>query len=550
MCRWSASWSGSWGAGSGRCAFPDTRRHDRGPYRPARAQAVPHRRRGTVAFFRVARRGARRGADRRDRHRRGAGRPRRAGDHRDDPEMDAAARAGLRAQHRDELFGDGDRHRGRRAARSGADLALAAGARLVLVRDAVLPQLAVAGAAVLLHAAAAVRGAHRQRDRAVAGLAQVDHRPVAAGDGQRLRAGARRGALDPLSAVGSRGVARDVARPDAAHGHPAAMHQAHDAAVDEPVCDPHRGDAAHVGGRRERGDDLDRRYPLGGSAHRAARADVPLSAALVLPLLLPDRARDARARKALPGAVMWTPDQPLVSLKNVHKTFNALTVLKGVSLDVMKGQVICIIGPSGSGKSTLLRCINALVPIDSGSILVEGQEVNDQKLDKLALRRKVGMVFQQYNLFPHKTALENVMMAPVHVLKRDKREVEVQALALIKKVRLEGKESAYPGELSGGQQQRIAIARSLAMNPDVMLFDEVTAALDPETVKGVLVTIRELAEDGMTCMIVTHEMGFAREVANQIYFTDGAIRVDHGPPKEFFASPRDPRTRQFLDQIL
>jgi polar amino acid transport system ATP-binding protein len=248
--------------------------------------------------------------------------------------------------------------------------------------------------------------------------------------------------------------------------------------------------------------------------------------------------------------MVWTPDQPLVSLKDVHKTFHALTVLKGISLDVMKGQVICIIGPSGSGKSTLLRCINALVPIESGSILVEGQEVNDPKLDKLALRRKVGMVFQQYNLFPHRTALENVMMAPVHVLKRDKREVEAQALSLIKKVRLEGKESAYPGELSGGQQQRIAIARSLAMNPDVMLFDEVTAALDPETVKGVLVTIRELAEDGMTCMIVTHEMGFAREVANEVYFTDGGILVEHGPPKQFFSQPRDPRTRQFLDQIL
>jgi polar amino acid transport system ATP-binding protein len=248
--------------------------------------------------------------------------------------------------------------------------------------------------------------------------------------------------------------------------------------------------------------------------------------------------------------MVWTPDQPLVSLKDVHKRFNALTVLKGVSLDVMKGQVICIIGPSGSGKSTLLRCVNALVPIESGSILVEGQEVNDPRLDKLALRRKVGMVFQQYNLFPHKTALENVMMAPVHVLKRDKREVEAQALALIRKVRLEGKESAYPGELSGGQQQRIAIARSLAMNPDVMLFDEVTAALDPETVKGVLVTIRELAEDGMTCMIVTHEMGFAREVANEVYFTDGGILVEHGPPKQFFSAPRDPRTRQFLDQIL
>jgi len=248
--------------------------------------------------------------------------------------------------------------------------------------------------------------------------------------------------------------------------------------------------------------------------------------------------------------MMWTPDQPLVRLADVHKTFGTLTVLNGVSMDVMKGEVICIIGPSGSGKSTLLRCVNALVPIDRGSILVEGQEVNDPKLDKLALRRKVGMVFQQYNLFPHKTALENVMMAPIHVLKRDRKEVETQALGLIRKVRLQGKEQSYPGELSGGQQQRIAIARSLAMNPDVMLFDEVTAALDPETVKDVLVTIRELAEDGMTCMIVTHEMGFARELAHQVYFTDGGVLVEHGPPKQFFASPRDPRTRQFLDQIL
>jgi polar amino acid transport system ATP-binding protein len=246
----------------------------------------------------------------------------------------------------------------------------------------------------------------------------------------------------------------------------------------------------------------------------------------------------------------WTPDQPLVRLQDVRKTFGALTVLNGVSMEVMKGQVICIIGPSGSGKSTLLRCVNALVPIDSGSILVEGQEVNDPKLDKLALRRKVGMVFQQYNLFPHKTALDNVMMAPVHVLKRDKREVERQAHALIAKVRLQGKEGHYPGELSGGQQQRIAIARSLAMNPDIMLFDEVTAALDPETVKDVLVTIRELAEDGMTCMIVTHEMGFAREVADQVYFTDGGVLVEHAPPKEFFANPKDARTKRFLDQIL
>ncbi|MFQ5985118.1 MAG: amino acid ABC transporter ATP-binding protein [Alphaproteobacteria bacterium] len=246
----------------------------------------------------------------------------------------------------------------------------------------------------------------------------------------------------------------------------------------------------------------------------------------------------------------WTPDQPILSLKEVRKSFDALEVLKSVSFDVAKSEVICVIGPSGSGKSTLLRCINALIPIDSGSILVEGQEVHDPNLDKLELRKKVGMVFQQYNLFPHKTALENVMMAPIHVLKRDKQEVEERAYRLLKKVRLEGKEHGYPGELSGGQQQRVAIARSLAMNPDVMLFDEVTAALDPETVKEVLTTIRELVEDGMTSMLVTHEMGFAREIADHIYFTDRGVIVEHGPPKEFFKNAKDPRTREFLAQIL
>jgi polar amino acid transport system ATP-binding protein len=246
----------------------------------------------------------------------------------------------------------------------------------------------------------------------------------------------------------------------------------------------------------------------------------------------------------------WTPDQPLVSIRDVHLAFGPVQVLNGISLDVMKGGVICIIGPSGAGKSTLLRCVNALVPIDRGSILVEGQEVHDAKLDKLKLRRKVGMVFQQYNLFPHRTALENIMMAPVHVLKRPRAAVEEEARALMRKVRLEGKEASYPGELSGGQQQRVAIARSLAMQPDVMLFDEVTAALDPETVKEVLVTIRELAEEGMTCMIVTHEMGFAREIADEIYFTDRGVVVEHGPPVEFFTNSRDPRTRQFLSQIL
>ena len=246
----------------------------------------------------------------------------------------------------------------------------------------------------------------------------------------------------------------------------------------------------------------------------------------------------------------WTPDQPLIRMRDVHKTFGALTILNGISLDVMKGEVICIIGPSGAGKSTLLRCINALVPIDRGSILVAGQEVHDAKLDKLALRRKVGMVFQQYNLFPHRTALENIMMAPIHVLKRDRAEVDARARALMRKVRLDGKEDFYPGELSGGQQQRVAIARSLAMQPEAMLFDEVTGALDPETVKEVLVTIRELAEDGMTCVIVTHEMGFAREVADQIYFTDRGVVIEHGPPADFFTQCRDERTRQFLSQIL
>jgi polar amino acid transport system ATP-binding protein len=216
----------------------------------------------------------------------------------------------------------------------------------------------------------------------------------------------------------------------------------------------------------------------------------------------------------------------------------------------MKGEVICIIGPSGSGKSTLIRCINALNDIQAGSITVEGLEVNDLKLDKLALRRKVGMVFQQYNLFPHKTALQNVMMAPLKVLKQDRAEVERRARALIAKVRLNGKEDAYPGELSGGQQQRVAIARSLAMNPDVMLFDEVTAALDPETVKEVLMTIKDLAADGMTCILVTHEMGFAREIADCIYFTDRGVIVESGPPATFFDNAQDPRTQQFLAQIL
>lgn len=246
----------------------------------------------------------------------------------------------------------------------------------------------------------------------------------------------------------------------------------------------------------------------------------------------------------------WDQSQPIVSLKDVHKSFGTFEVIRGISMNIMKGEVICIIGPSGSGKSTLIRCINGLNDIQDGSIKVEGQEVHDPELDVLELRKKVGMVFQQYNLFPHKTALQNVMMAPTIVLKEGKAEVEKRARALLKKVRLEGKENNYPGELSGGQQQRVAIARSLAMNPDVMLFDEVTAALDPETVKEVLLTIKELAADGMTCILVTHEMGFAREVADQVYFTDKGVIVEQGPPDEFFENAKDPRTREFLDQVL
>jgi polar amino acid transport system ATP-binding protein len=244
--------------------------------------------------------------------------------------------------------------------------------------------------------------------------------------------------------------------------------------------------------------------------------------------------------------------EPIVDIRDVHQSFGKVEVLKGISLSVPKGGVVCIIGPSGSGKSTLLRCINGLVPIDQGSIRVANFDVHTLKTDqeKIALRKEVSIVFQQYNLFPHRSALENVMMAPIHVLKENKDEVRVRAVALLKKVGLSAKADVYPGELSGGQQQRVAIARSLAMRPEVMLFDEVTAALDPETVKEVLNTIRELAQEGMTCMLVTHEMRFARELADVVYFTDGGVIVESGPPAELFDRPVKERTRAFLSQIL
>jgi polar amino acid transport system ATP-binding protein len=243
---------------------------------------------------------------------------------------------------------------------------------------------------------------------------------------------------------------------------------------------------------------------------------------------------------------------PIVELRDVYQSFGRSEVIKGVSFSVPKGGVVCIIGPSGAGKSTLLRCINGLVPIQKGTIRVARFEVHALKTDaeKIALRKEVSMVFQQYNLFPHKTALENVMMAPIHVLKEDPKEVRERAVALLTKVGLQAKQDAYPGELSGGQQQRVAIARSLAMRPEVMLFDEVTAALDPETVKEVLNTIKQLAREGMTCILVTHEMRFARELADEVIFTDDGKIVESAPPAQLFDHPQQERTRAFLSQVL
>lgn len=243
---------------------------------------------------------------------------------------------------------------------------------------------------------------------------------------------------------------------------------------------------------------------------------------------------------------------PLIEIKNVRKSFGSFEVLKGIDLSVNKGEAVCIIGPSGSGKSTILRCINGLIPIDSGSIRVGPYQVHELKTEKAMrpLRHEVAMVFQQYNLFPHKTALENIMMAPIQVLGHERATVEDRARRLLAKVRLSNKADSYPGQLSGGQQQRVAIARALAMQPEVILFDEVTAALDPETVKDVLLTIRELVEDGLTCILVTHEMKFAREVSHRVCFTDHGMIVESGPPAQIFDSPQDARTREFLGQVL
>ena len=242
--------------------------------------------------------------------------------------------------------------------------------------------------------------------------------------------------------------------------------------------------------------------------------------------------------------------QPLISLRGVRKSFGAFEVLRGIDMDISKGEVVAIIGPSGSGKSTILRTINGLTPINEGTINVGEIKVSDPKLDQVKLRHRVGMVFQQYNLFPHKTVLENVAMAPIQVLKQPRRQVEERARKLLAEMRLPDKANSYPGELSGGQQQRVAIARALCMEPEVILFDEVTAALDPEMVKEVLSAVRKVAEDGMTCILVTHEMGFAREAADHVYFTDKGVIVEHAPPADFFTSASDPRTKEFLSKVL
>jgi polar amino acid transport system ATP-binding protein len=244
--------------------------------------------------------------------------------------------------------------------------------------------------------------------------------------------------------------------------------------------------------------------------------------------------------------------RPLIEMRDVRKSFGSYEVLKGISLSVNDGSVVCIIGPSGSGKSTVLRCINGLIPINSGTIRVGDFAVEKLKSDKaiIPLRHQVSMVFQQYNLFPHRTVMQNLTMAPIQVLGEDPKKVRERAAGLLAKVRLTGKENAYPGELSGGQQQRVAIARALAMEPRVILFDEVTAALDPEMVSEVLNVVRDLANDGMTCVLVTHEMRFAEEVADEVFFTDGGVIVEHGPPSTLFKSPSDTRLKDFLDKVL
>jgi polar amino acid transport system ATP-binding protein len=240
----------------------------------------------------------------------------------------------------------------------------------------------------------------------------------------------------------------------------------------------------------------------------------------------------------------------MIRAENVHKWYGELHVLQGIELDVAKSEVVVLIGPSGSGKSTLLRSLNFLEQIDEGSIFFDGEKVEPKKANLDKLRERVGMVFQQFNLFPHMTALENVIEAPVHVKRVPRAEARAKGLELLASVGLGDKTDSHPSELSGGQQQRVAIARALAMSPDVMLFDEVTSALDPELVNDVLKVMQDLARSGMTMIVVTHEMGFAREVGNRVVMMDEGQIIEEGPPQKFFVNPEHERTKRFLKEIL
>ena len=244
------------------------------------------------------------------------------------------------------------------------------------------------------------------------------------------------------------------------------------------------------------------------------------------------------------------PHGDALLLDDVHKSFGSLEVLKGIDLEVAEHEVVCLIGASGSGKSTLLRCINLLESIERGRIVVEGEEITAPGIDVNRVRRHIGIVFQAFNLFPHMTALRNITLAPVEVLGTPRDEADARAMELLERFGLAEKRDDYPDRLSGGQQQRLAIVRALAMKPDIMLLDEVTSALDPELVAEVLNVIRELAAAGMTMVIATHEMGFARDIANRVCFLDAGVILEDGPPDRIFSSPQHERTRRFLQSII
>ncbi|MBQ8056861.1 MAG: amino acid ABC transporter ATP-binding protein [Ruminococcus sp.] len=239
-----------------------------------------------------------------------------------------------------------------------------------------------------------------------------------------------------------------------------------------------------------------------------------------------------------------------VIVKDLHKYFDKLEVLTGIDTVIYEGEVVCVIGPSGSGKSTFLRCLNKLEDVTSGTIIIDDFNITDDKVDINKVRENIGMVFQQFNLFPNMTVKKNIMMAPVTLKKMTKEEASAKADELLKRVGLLEKAESYPGELSGGQQQRVAIARALAMNPDIMLFDEPTSALDPEMVGEVLEVMKDLASQGMTMVVVTHEMGFAREVSDRVLFMDGGVICEEGTPEEVFGNPQQERTQDFLRKVL